>query len=94
MSTSTKRASTTKRHQHTDDGRGHSHGLIDRSITRSREGLKAVGLSLGALGATAILQIVIFITTGSVALLAARSTTSGMRSPPSRSGSPSGCARS
>jgi len=55
---------------HSHDGHGHSHGLIDRSITRSRAGLKAVALSLGVLGATAILQAVIFIATGSVALLA------------------------
>ena len=53
-----------------DDGHGHSHGLIDRSIMRSREGLKAVGISLGVLLVTAILQGVIFIATGSVALLA------------------------
>ncbi len=52
------------------DGHGHSHGLIDRSIIRSREGLKAVGLSLGVLLVTSILQGVIFIATGSVALLA------------------------
>ncbi len=57
-------------HSHDGDGHGHSHGLIDRSIIRSREGLKAVGLSLGVLLVTAILQGVIFIATGSVALLA------------------------
>ncbi len=57
-------------HSHDGDGHGHSHGLIDRSIIRSREGLKAVGLSLGVLLVTSILQGVIFIATGSVALLA------------------------
>ena len=51
-------------------GHGHSHGLIDRSITRSREGLRAVGLSLAILTATAIAQVVVFVATGSVALLA------------------------
>ncbi len=51
-------------------GHGHSHGLIDRSITRSREGLKAVGISLGVLAVTAVLQGAIFLATGSVALLA------------------------
>ena len=57
-------------HSHDGDGHGHSHGLIDRSIVRSRDGLKAVGLSLGVLLVTSILQGVIFIATGSVALLA------------------------
>jgi len=49
---------------------GHSHGLVDASIKRSREGLIAVGLSLAVLGATAIAQLGIFIASGSVALLA------------------------
>jgi cation diffusion facilitator family transporter len=49
---------------------GHSHGLVDRSITRSREGLRTVAISLGVLLATAALQAVIFAATGSVALLA------------------------
>ena len=72
MSTDTEQRPAVKRHAHTHDGdgHGHSHGLIDRSITRSRGGLRAVGISLGVLGVTSILQGVIFITTGSVALLA------------------------
>lgn len=49
---------------------GHSHGLIDPSIKRSREGLRAVGLSLAVLGLTALAQVAIYIATGSVALLA------------------------
>ena len=49
---------------------GHSHGLVDRSILRSRAGLKAVALSLVVLGLTAAAQAVIFVLTGSVALLA------------------------
>lgn len=49
---------------------GHSHGLVDASIKRSREGLKAVGLSLAVLGVTALVQTVIYLATGSVALLA------------------------
>lgn len=53
-----------------DDEHGHSHGLLDRSIIRSRDGLKAVGISLGVLLVTTILQFVIFLTTSSVALLA------------------------
>ena len=49
---------------------GHSHGLLDRSILRSRQGLVAVGWSLGVLGLTALAQAAIFVLTGSVALLA------------------------
>jgi len=49
---------------------GHSHGLIHHSIKRSREGLKAVGLSLAILAATAFAQVAIFLATGSIALLA------------------------
>jgi Co/Zn/Cd efflux system component len=57
-------------HHHGGAGHGHSHGLIDRSIMRSRDGLKTVAISLAVLLATAILQGVIFVATGSVALLA------------------------
>jgi cation diffusion facilitator family transporter len=57
-------------HHHDDDGHGHSHGLVDRSIMRSRAGLRAVGWSLAILGATALVQVAIFVVTGSVALLA------------------------
>jgi cation diffusion facilitator family transporter len=49
---------------------GHSHGLVDASIKRSREGLRAVSLSLLVLAVTASLQLVVFIATSSVALLA------------------------
>jgi divalent metal cation (Fe/Co/Zn/Cd) transporter len=57
-------------HGHGDDAHGHSHGLIDRSITRSRDGLKTVAITLAVLLITSVLQLVIFITTGSVALVA------------------------
>jgi cation diffusion facilitator family transporter len=57
-------------HAHTDDGHGHSHGLVDPSIKRSRAGLAAVGWSLLVLGLTAITQTVVFVASGSVALLA------------------------
>lgn len=61
-------------HEGHDDHRhgehGHSHGLVDRSIVRSHEGLKAVAISLGVLGAAALAQLLIFVLTGSVALLA------------------------
>ena len=49
---------------------GHSHGLVDPSIKRSRAGLRAVGISLGVLGATALAQATIFAFSNSVALLA------------------------
>jgi cation diffusion facilitator family transporter len=51
-------------------GHGHSHGLIDDSIKRSRDGVRAVATSLGVLGATAVAQTAIFVLSGSVALLA------------------------
>jgi cation diffusion facilitator family transporter len=58
-------------HGNSHDGdHGHSHGLVDASIKRSREGVEAVLLSLLVLGATAALQIVVFILSGSIALLA------------------------
>ena len=53
-----------------DTGHGHSHGLVDESIKRSREGLRAVGLALFVLGLTAVAQAVVFSLSGSVALLA------------------------
>ncbi len=56
-------------HRHTH-GHGHSHGLVDPSIKRSRAGLVAVGLSLLVLALTALAQTAIFLTSGSVALLA------------------------
>jgi cation diffusion facilitator family transporter len=55
---------------HDDHGHGHSHGLVDESVKRSREGVRAVGLSLLVLGLTAAAQLVIFAVSGSVALLA------------------------
>ena len=52
------------------DGDCHFHGLVDPSIKRSRAGLRAVGISLGVLGATALAQAAIFVFSNSVALLA------------------------
>ncbi len=60
-------------HDHDDEhghGHGHTHGLVDRSIVRSREGVKAVALSLLVLGLAAVAQLLIFLLTHSVALLA------------------------
>jgi cation diffusion facilitator family transporter len=48
----------------------HVHGRVDRSIMRSRAGIRAVLISLGLLGVTAAAQAVIYAATGSVALLA------------------------
>jgi cation diffusion facilitator family transporter len=57
-------------HAHAHGEHGHGHGLVDRSITSSRDGLRVVGLSLVILLVTALVQAVIFVSTGSVALLA------------------------
>ncbi|HSZ13862.1 MAG TPA: cation diffusion facilitator family transporter [Solirubrobacteraceae bacterium] len=64
-------------HPHPHDHHGghshshpHSHGLIDDSIKRSREGVRAVALALAILAATAAAQALVFDLTGSLALLA------------------------
>jgi len=54
-------------HRH---GMPHTHGRFDDSIWRSRAGLRAVALSLLLLGLTAGAQALVFVATGSVALLA------------------------
>ena len=56
-------------HEH-GQAHGHSHGLVDRSIIRSHEGVKAVSISLAVLGIAAVAQLLIFLLSGSVALLA------------------------
>jgi cation diffusion facilitator family transporter len=57
-------------HPEAEPEQGHSHGLVDPSIKRSRAGLRAVAVSLGVLGTTAAIQAAIYVATGSVALLA------------------------
>jgi divalent metal cation (Fe/Co/Zn/Cd) transporter len=58
-------------HHHEHSGEhGHSHGLIDDSIKRSREGIRAVSLSLGVLGLAALAQTAVYLASGSIALLA------------------------
>jgi cation diffusion facilitator family transporter len=58
-------------HHHRDEHRhGHTHGRVDRSIVRSRAGVRAVSISLAVLAITAALQAVVFVLSGSVALLA------------------------
>lgn len=54
----------------TNTAHRHSHGLVDDSIRRSREGTRAVALALLVLGLAAGAQIVVFLASGSVALLA------------------------
>ena len=61
--------------RHGDHGHGephgHTHGLVDASIKRSREGLVAVGFSFAVLGLTAAAQLAVYVVlSDSVALLA------------------------
>jgi cation diffusion facilitator family transporter len=62
-------------HNHSHDhhghhGHSHSHGLVDPSIVRSKAGVKTVSISFGVLLITALVQLWIFTTSHSVALLA------------------------
>jgi len=57
-------------HGHDHGEPGHSHGLVDESIKRSRAGVRAVSLALLILGVTAVAQAAVFALSGSVALLA------------------------
>jgi cation diffusion facilitator family transporter len=57
-------------HHHHHGEHGHTHGLVDPSIKRSRAGVRAVLLSLLVLGITALAQTAIFVASGSIALLA------------------------
>jgi cation diffusion facilitator family transporter len=62
---------STHDHSHSHGGaHGHSHGLVHASIKRSKAGLRAVSLSLVVLLITALAQLVVFVATSSVALLA------------------------
>jgi cation diffusion facilitator family transporter len=58
------------REDHGEHSHGHSHGLVEESIKRSREGVRAVALALAILGVTAAAQAVVFALSGSLALLA------------------------
>jgi cation diffusion facilitator family transporter len=51
-------------------GHHHAHGMVDPAIARSREGVRAVAVSLAVLAAAAAAQTAVFIASGSVALLA------------------------
>jgi divalent metal cation (Fe/Co/Zn/Cd) transporter len=59
-----------REHLHSAGDHGHSHGLVDRSILRSRAGIRAVSWSLAILTVTALAQAFIYSRTLSVALLA------------------------
>src|SRR5215217_104483 len=61
-------------HQHRHGGEhghahGHAHGAVDPSIATSERGIWAVKWSFAALFATALLQVVVVVLSGSVALL-------------------------
>jgi cation diffusion facilitator family transporter len=55
---------------HGEHAHGHSHGLVDERIKRSREGVRVVALALAILGVTAAVQTLVFVLSGSLALLA------------------------
>ena len=57
-------------YDHGGHDHGHSHGRLDPSIVRSHAGMRAVSVSLVVLMATTLLQVVVFVLSGSVALLA------------------------
>ncbi len=61
------------KHGHARDhphGHGHTHGMVDPAIARSRDGVRAVSVSLAVLATAALAQTAIFAASGSVALLA------------------------
>jgi cation diffusion facilitator family transporter len=64
----------THHHDHVRDhgggGHGHSHCLVDPLIVRSREGVKAVSISLCVLAVAALAQLAVYLAAGSIALLA------------------------
>jgi cation diffusion facilitator family transporter len=64
------RSQVIHQHDYNDHGHAHSHGLVDRSIVRSRDGVRTVSISLAVLAVTAGVQAAIFALSGSVALLA------------------------
>ncbi len=58
------------REDHGEHAHGHSHGLVDESIKRSRDGVRTVTLALGILAVTTAAQALVFAFSGSLALLA------------------------
>ena len=58
------------RHDDKSEGHGHTHGVIDPTIATTTRGIWALKWSFVILGITSILQLVIVVLSGSVALLA------------------------
>jgi cation diffusion facilitator family transporter len=58
------------RPHHRHGGHDHTHGGVDAGIARSRDAMRTLGLSLAVLGATAAVQLIVLLWSGSVALLA------------------------
>jgi cation diffusion facilitator family transporter len=52
------------------EGHGHTHGVVDPSIASSDRGIWAIKWSFAILAITAVLQLIVVFTSGSVALLA------------------------
>ncbi len=57
-------------HAHGEGPHGHTHGVIDPSLSSSAHGIWAIKWSFAILAITAILQLIVVFTSGSVALLA------------------------
>jgi Co/Zn/Cd efflux system component len=57
-------------HSHGADDHGHTHGVIDPTIATTDRGIWAIKWSFVIMAVTAILQLVVVLTSGSVALLA------------------------
>ena len=63
-------AASQDRHHHDGEGHAHTHGVIDPSLTVTERGIWAIKWSFIILAATAAVQLVIALWSGSVALLA------------------------
>lgn len=57
-------------HSHHDSSHDHTHGVVDASITTSARGLWAIKWSFVGLAVTAVIQLIVVIMSGSIALLA------------------------
>jgi divalent metal cation (Fe/Co/Zn/Cd) transporter len=57
------------RHDHAHGGHGHTHGAVDPTIATSERGIWAIKWSFVGLMATALLQFLVVLLSGSVALL-------------------------
>jgi divalent metal cation (Fe/Co/Zn/Cd) transporter len=56
-------------HRHGHEEHGHTHGAVDPSVATSERGIWAVKWSFVGLFVTALLQVVVVVLSGSVALL-------------------------